>query len=78
MKHKKIIKIVWHLIDPTQKRYRISQLSVISYQHMLLAPTNLKLVMVAWASYQMRKIAGCAWAGNAGNVFPATDLKGNR
>ena len=24
----------------------------------------------SWASYQIRKIAGCAWAGNAGNVFP--------
>ena len=24
----------------------------------------------AWASYQIRKIAGCACAGNAGNVFP--------
>ena len=23
-----------------------------------------------WASYQIRKIAGCASAGNAGNVFP--------
>ena len=23
-----------------------------------------------WASYQLRKIAGCAYAGNAGNVFP--------
>ena len=23
-----------------------------------------------WASYQIRKIAGCACAGNAGNVFP--------
>ena len=23
-----------------------------------------------WASYQLRKIAGCASAGNAGNVFP--------
>ena len=30
-----------------------------------------------WASYQIRKIAGCACAGNAGNVFPATDFKGN-
>ena len=28
-----------------------------------------------WASYQIRIIAGCACAGNAGNVFPATDLK---
>ena len=30
-----------------------------------------------WASYQIRKIVGCACAGNAGNVFPATDFKGN-
>ena len=30
-----------------------------------------------WASYQIQKIVGCACAGNAGNVFPATDLKGN-
>ena len=28
-----------------------------------------------WASFQIRKIAGCACAGN---VFPATDFKGNR
>ena len=28
------------------------------------------LVSVPWASYQIRKIAGCACAGNAGNVFP--------
>ena len=26
-----------------------------------------------WASYQIRKTAGCACIGNAGNVFPATD-----
>ena len=25
-----------------------------------------------WASYQIREIAGCACAGNAGKVFPAT------
>ena len=31
--------------------------------------------ITAWASYQMRKIAVCACAGNAGNVFSATDLK---
>ena len=30
-----------------------------------------------WASYQIRKIADCACAGNAGDVFPATDFKGN-
>ena len=31
-----------------------------------------------WVSYQIRKIAGCACAANAGNVFPAIDFKGNR
>ena len=31
-----------------------------------------------WASCKIRKMAGCACAGNAGNVFPATDFKGNR
>ena len=31
-----------------------------------------------WASYQIRKIAGCACAGDAGNGFTATDFKGNR
>ena len=27
-------------------------------------------VLMPWASYQIRKIAGCACTGNAGNVFP--------
>ena len=31
-----------------------------------------------WASCQIRKIVGCACTGNAGNVFSATDFKGNR
>ena len=58
---------------------------------MVLSPLNLKeddprrsyglrfdVFFVAWASYQIRQIAGCTCAGNAGNVFPATDFKGNR
>ena len=32
----------------------------------------------AWASYHIRKIAACACTGNAGDVFSATDFKGNR
>ena len=31
-----------------------------------------------WTSYQIRTIAGSVCAGNAGNVFPTTDFKGNR
>ena len=34
------------------------------------AEGQLENVPAAWASYQIRKIAGCACAGNAGNVFP--------
>ena len=34
-------------------------------------PLNpLSNITTPWASYQIRKIAGCACAGNAGNVFP--------
>ena len=32
----------------------------------------------AWASQQIRNIAGCAWTGNAGNVLPANDLERDR
>ena len=30
-----------------------------------------------WASYQTRKVMGCACVRNAGKIFPATDFKGN-
>ena len=33
---------------------------------------HLQHAVLSWASYQIRKIVGCACAGNAGNVFPAT------
>ena len=36
------------------------------------------IILIQWASYQIPKIVGCACAGNAGNVFPATEFKGNR
>ena len=36
------------------------------------------MTYMQWASYHICKIAGCACAGNAGNVFPATDFKWNR
>ena len=51
-----------------------SSLIVAQWRHM--APVILvKLDTKPWASYQMSKIAGCACAGNAGNVFPTTDIK---
>ena len=33
------------------------------------------LILFQWASYQIRKIAGCACAGNAENVFPRRRLQ---
>ena len=33
-------------------------------------PLSEPMMTYAWASYQIRKIAGCACAGNAGNVSP--------
>ena len=38
----------------------------------LLKRSNDNVKILPWASCQIRKIAGCACAGNAGNVFPAT------
>ena len=35
----------------------------------------IKTASPLWASYQIRKIAGCACAGNAGNVFPHRRLQ---
>ena len=36
-----------------------------------LYDTEGTVTWVPWASYQLRKIAGCTCAGNAGNIFPA-------
>ena len=38
--------LVWLLDRSITQHYRISHIFVLNYQHMLLAPTNLKLVMV--------------------------------
>ena len=38
--------------------------------------TTIQFQLIApWAFYQMRKIAGCACAGNAENVFPQRRLQ---
>ena len=36
---------------------------------------NVEKFLMAWASYQIHKIAGCACAGNAGNVSPRRRFK---
>ena len=47
-----------------------SQLTVVFHIVRTVAFLWLSYSQPAWASYQIRKIAGCACAGNAGNVFP--------
>ena len=42
---------------------------------MVLGIQYKRFIVFKWASYQIRKIAGCACTGN---VFPVTDFKGNR
>ena len=41
----------------------------------VVTDTSVKREMYPWASYQIHKIAGCACAGNAGNVFPGRRFK---
>ena len=55
------------LIVPNQSR-AISGYGRVSRGFILRIRVYWKLRV--WASYQIRKIAGCACAGNAGNVFP--------
>ena len=49
-------------ISPMINKWRCVSL----YHHYQIRSVN----VTQWASYQIRKIAGCACAGNAGNVFP--------
>ena len=63
----------WATIYPffTDKRFRNANKMI------PVAFPNYSPTVLQWASYQIRKIAGCACAWNAWNVFHATDLKGN-
>ena len=54
----------------------VSSLRCLTRLHELAGP--ILLTRKQWASYQIRKIASCACAGNAANVLPDTDFKGNR
>ena len=63
-----MLRLSWYVtlsIDPTFELIRdiIHELPEVRLPRPILQP-------YPWASYQIRKIAGCACAGNAGNVFP--------
>ena len=71
---------VWltrHLLAHSPFSQHISVPCVVTIHHTLCqtySPLWASVIMDQddreWASYQIRKIAGCACAGNAGNVFP--------
>ena len=46
-----------------------------SFMHFLCITSRVTKSRNRWASYQIRKIAGCACAGNAGNVFPPLQVR---
>ena len=68
-------KIVWktqngYCSDPKLRVIKNMDLQHISMIYRLM--TRDRCDITTWASYQIRKIKGCACAGNARNDFPAT------
>ena len=61
-----------HFIKVCQQNMSIINLYFAFYEikavHLLTKTDRFEIL--SWASCQIRKIAGCAFAGNAGNVFP--------
>ena len=51
-------------------KYEVTPGTNIIWCYGILLPVKSERLIEEWASYQIRKIAGCACAGNAGNVFP--------
>ena len=49
---------------------------VTKFDSMHIFKPNPTEFLLLWTSYQIRNIAGCACARNAGNGFPATDFVG--
>ena len=68
-----IVRYLIHLVQILQQSNLVTNLDINLYVE-VLASSGAR----PRASYQIHKIAGCACAGYAENVFPATDFKGNR
>ena len=54
----------------------VSYRSISFYPSLLVTGSTARVVLPQWAYCQIHKIAGCACAGNAGNVFPRHRLQG--
>ena len=63
--------MLWNVICLRAKFVACLRCPKIVYTHLMNNYNQMRCVLnYSWASYQIRKIAGCACAGNAGNVFP--------
>ena len=60
------------------RRHWFSKTTGVLTNPLLLAEYSGRSRSIPWASYQIHKMAGCACAGNAGNVFPTTVGWGSR
>ena len=63
---------LWQLLLPPPS------ILLLSMKGVSIISTPFLQIIKQSASYQIRKIVGCACAVNAGGVFHATNLKGNR
>ena len=61
---------VWQSPLMSRREFLFQQYALHCGKWIPLSPRHSLSGFRAWASYQIRKIAGCACAGNAGNVFP--------
>ena len=62
----------------SKRRANLSRLDVLVLGWYFTQLSDLQVQCTPWASYQIRTIVGCACAGNARDIFPATDFIGNR
>ena len=64
-------------IDLSKHNILSVQLFATEVDEVLFIPQN-SWYSGSWASYQIRKIVGCAWPGNAGKCFPRHRLQRKR
>ena len=67
-KHCQNMWLTGHLPGTVKFRFRLESASEVKNRNCFGNYQNTRYAQ--WASYQIRKIAGCACAGNAGNLFP--------
>ena len=63
---------ILHFIQEINVTAREGTTEVNTSEFLYIVPSRTRATCGAWSPYQIRKNAGCACAGNAGIVFPAS------